>query len=251
MRRPVIAGNWKMFKTEAETRAFLRSSHRWLKTPSTAISSLPRRSPPLQPQSKPQKAQHITVAAQNLHWEREGAFTGEISMPMLVEAGCQYVILGHSERRHLFRRDRRNRPKKSALLAASAPIVCVGERSTSAKATITSRSEQPFEGGFASLTDADFSRILFAYEPVWAIGTGHTATPEIAEDAHRFISELAQNLAQLHEPPPAHPLWRQRQARQYQGPDGAAGYRWRPRRRRQPRREIIRVNCEFLSAAPS
>src|SRR6202022_2199088 len=134
----------------------------------------------------------ITIAAQDAHWEREGAFTGEVSMTMLVEAGCRAVILGHSERRQLFgeTNERVNRKIKAALEAGLAPIVCVGETLAEREANSTHAVlEKQFEEGFAALTGEDFSRILLAYEPVWAIGTGRTATPEIAAASHRYLRQ--------------------------------------------------------------
>jgi triosephosphate isomerase (TIM) len=193
-RHPVIAGNWKMFKTCADTRAFFEAFHPSVKAvkhcdiviapPFTAISAAVEAT----------KGTSIHIAAQNLNWEREGAFTGEISAGMISEAGCKYTIIGHSERRQYFGEtdETVHRKTQSALLAGLTPIVCVGEtlpeRESGAMPDVL---REQFEGGFDSLTQADFSRILIAYEPVWAIGTGRTATPEIAEDTHRFIRELA------------------------------------------------------------
>lgn len=183
-----------MFKTGAETRAFFEAFHPSVKAskhcdiviapPFTAIAAAVEAT----------KGSNIAIAAQNLHWEREGAFTGEISARMIVEAGCKYVIIGHSERRQFFGEtdETVHRKTQSALLAGLTPIVCVGETLPEREGgTMSGVLRRQFEGGFASLTEADFSRILIAYEPVWAIGTGRTATPEIAEDAHRFIRELA------------------------------------------------------------
>ena len=194
MRRPVIAGNWKMYKTQAATRAFFEAFHPLVAhshgceiivaPPFTALSAAVEAA----------RGSAILIAAQNAHWEREGAFTGEISMPMLVEAGCRGVIIGHSERRHLFGEtdESVNRKVRAALAANLTPIVCVGELLAEREAGLTHAVlKRQFEGGLASLTEADFSRILLAYEPVWAIGTGRTATPEIAADAHRFLRGLA------------------------------------------------------------
>ncbi|HEY1735008.1 MAG TPA: triose-phosphate isomerase [Methylovirgula sp.] len=193
-RRPVIAGNWKMFKTGAETRAFFDAFHPSVKAskhcdivvapPFTAIAAAVEAA----------QGSAIGIAAQNMHWEREGAFTGEISARMIVEAGCKYVLIGHSERRQYFGEtdESVHRKTQAALLAGLTPIVCVGETLPEREGGTTKDVlRRQFEGGFAALTEADFSRILIAYEPVWAIGTGRTATPEIAEDAHRFIRELA------------------------------------------------------------
>lgn len=193
-RRPVIAGNWKMYKTRADTRQFFETfkplvaaSHHCdivIAPPFTALSTAVEAA----------AGTAVAIAAQNAHWEREGAFTGEVSMPMLVETGCRGVIIGHSERRQYFGEtdESVNRKLKAALQAGLAPIVCVGELAAERDANMTQAVlKRQFEGGFAALTDVEFSRILLAYEPVWAIGTGRTATPEIAASAHGFLRELA------------------------------------------------------------
>ena len=183
-----------MYKTGAETRAFFEGFHPSVKAskhcdivvapPYTAIAAAVEAT----------QGSNIGIAAQNLHWEREGAFTGEISARMIVDAGCKYVIIGHSERRQYFGEtdESVHRKTQAALLAGLTPIVCIGETLPEREGGITKDVlRRQFDGGFAALTDESFSRILIAYEPVWAIGTGRTATPEIAEDAHRFIRELA------------------------------------------------------------
>ena len=183
-----------MYKTGAETRAFFEAFHPSVKAskhcdivvapPYTAIAAAVEAT----------EGSTIGIAAQNLHWEREGAFTGEISARMIVDARCKYVIIGHSERRQYFGEtdESVHRKTQAALLSGLTPIVCVGETLPEREGGITKDVlRRQFEGGFAALTDESFSRILIAYEPVWAIGTGRTATPEIAEDAHRFIRELA------------------------------------------------------------
>ena len=195
MRRPVIAGNWKMFKTQAETRASIEklrplvanSQHCDIVVapPFTALAAAVEAA----------RGSAISIAAQNGHWDKEGAFTGEVSMPMLVEAGCTGVIIGHSERRHIFHETNETVAKKTraALDFGLRPIVCVGETLAEREGNLTHAVlETQFEGAFAALTGDDFSRILLAYEPVWAIGTGRTATPEIASEAHRYLRELAQ-----------------------------------------------------------
>jgi triosephosphate isomerase (TIM) len=195
MRRPVIAGNWKMFKTQAETRASIEklrplvanSQHCDIVVapPFTALAAAVEAA----------RGSAISIAAQNGHWDKEGAFTGEVSMPMLVETGCTGVIIGHSERRHIFHETNEMVAKKvrAALDFGLRPIVCVGETLAEREGNLTHAVlETQFEGAFAALTGDDFSRILLAYEPVWAIGTGRTATPEIASEAHRYLRELAQ-----------------------------------------------------------
>jgi triosephosphate isomerase (TIM) len=139
------------------------------------------------------KGSGIGVAAQDVHWDAEGAHTGDISAGMLVDAGCSYVIIGHSERRHDHGEtdDQVNRKLKAALAAGLTPIVCVGETLEEREADETQKVlERQFQGGFAGLTPSDFSRIIMAYEPVWAIGTGRTATPEQAEESHAYLREL-------------------------------------------------------------
>jgi triosephosphate isomerase (TIM) len=194
MRRPVIVGNWKMFKTVAETRAFF-TAFKPLVAASTHCDIVV--APPftaLRAAAEAAAGSNIGISAQNMCWEKNGAFTGEVSAPMLLEAGCRYVILGHSERRHIFgETDEMIAKKVAAALGASlVPIVCVGEtldeREAGATETVLQRQ---WEGALAALTPEQFSRILLAYEPVWAIGTGRTATPEIASDAHRFLRTRA------------------------------------------------------------
>lgn len=193
MRRAVIAGNWKMFKTQEETRAFFaafmplaaQANHCdvIIAPPFTALAAA----------AEAVRGSQIGIAAQNVFWEREGAFTGEISPRMIHEAGCRAVIIGHSERRQLFGEtdENVNRRTKAALAEGLTPIVCVGETLDEREAARTHDVlRRQFDGGFAALTVADFSRILVAYEPVWAIGTGRTATPEIAAEAHGFIRKL-------------------------------------------------------------
>ena len=194
MRRRVIAGNWKMFKTQAETRAFfsafapLVSASRHcdivIAPPFTAIPAAVEAA----------KNTQIAISAQDVYWEKEGAFTGEVSTGMLVEAGCRYVIIGHSERRQFFGETDETVAKKTkaALGAGLRPIVCVGETLAHRESGQTQHVCQfQFTGGPGSLTADEFSRILIAYEPVWAIGTGRTATPEIAAEVHRFLRQCA------------------------------------------------------------
>jgi triosephosphate isomerase len=193
LRRPVIAGNWKMFKTQSETRVFFQafapavanSKHCDIVVapPYTAVASAVDAA----------RGSAIHIAAQNLHWENEGAFTGEVSAPMIADAGCNLVIIGHSERRQYFGEtdETVNKKIKSALAAGLTPIVCIGETLDERENNQTRDVlQRQCAGGFAELTPEEFSRILVAYEPVWAIGTGRTATPEIAAETHRHIRQL-------------------------------------------------------------
>jgi triosephosphate isomerase len=140
----------------------------------------------------------IRLGAQNLHWEPKGAFTGEISVAMLREAGCTHVIIGHSERRQLFGETNETVNKRlvAALAAGLTPIVCVGETLQERDADATVQVvERQVVAGLAGLSAADLARTVVAYEPVWAIGTGKTATPAQAQDVHRTIREQLAKLA--------------------------------------------------------
>ncbi len=194
MRRPVIAGNWKMYTTQAETRSFFsavlpltsRSTHCdiVIAPPYTALS----------PAVDATRGTPVAIAGQNLFWEAEGPFTGEVSAGMLVEAGCRAVIIAHSERRQYFGESDEscNKKVRAALAAGLTPILCVGETLAEREAGNTEQVlARQFRGGVAALTAAEFSRIILAYEPVWAIGTGRTATPEMAADAHGFLRQQA------------------------------------------------------------
>jgi len=193
-RRRVIAGNWKMFKTTAETRAFFsaflplvadsRNCDIVIAPPFTAIAAAVQAA----------AGSNVVIAGQDVYWEKEGAFTGEISPTMLAETGCRFVIIGHSERRQYF--DETNemvaKKTKAALAAGLTPIVCLGEMLAEREAGMTERvCRTQFRGSLGALTPEEFSRILLAYEPVWAIGTGKTATPDIAASAHRFLHQCA------------------------------------------------------------
>jgi len=194
MRKPVIAGNWKMYKTQEEARAFFAalkplvasSTHCeiFIGAPFTALAA----------SVAAVAGTAISISAQNVYWANEGAFTGEVSPRMLVEAGCRAVIIAHSERRQFFGEtdETANKKMKAALAAGLTPIFCVGETLTEREAgSMRNVLEKQFRQGLAGLTAAEFSRIIVAYEPVWAIGTGRTATPEMAAEAHKFLRELA------------------------------------------------------------
>jgi triosephosphate isomerase len=190
MRKPLIAGNWKMFKTVHDTVAHITELRRTLRDvihvdivvapPFTALAAAADRA----------RDSRIAVSAQNLHWEREGAFTGEVSAAMIHEAGAQYVIIGHSERRTLFGETNFTVNKKlSAALAADlCPIVCVGETLQQREANQTHDVlDQQLREGLDGFTAEQLEAMILAYEPVWAIGTGRNATPEQAQNAHAHI----------------------------------------------------------------
>jgi triosephosphate isomerase len=191
MRNTLVAGNWKLHKTSAETAELITSIRENTKgitqvdivvaPPFTALASA----------KKAIDSSNIGLAAQNLFWEEKGAFTGEIAPGMLVEIGCEWVIIGHSERRQYFGEtdETVNRRIKAALKAGLKPIVCVGEtlgvrESGKTEILLETQLSGAFDGIGADLFD---DTIVIAYEPVWAIGTGKTATPQEAQKTHSFI----------------------------------------------------------------
>jgi triosephosphate isomerase (TIM) len=189
-RRRVMAGNWKMYKTLAETRAFFDGFKPLVANANHCDIVIAPPYTSLCAAVEAAKGTRIGIGAQNLDWRKEGAFTGEVSAEMLADAGCRYVIIGHSERRQFFgETDSRVGQKcKTAVDAGLTPIVCVGELLADREEGRTEAVlSQQFIAGPGSLTADEFSRILLAYEPVWAIGTGKVATPEIAAAAHRFL----------------------------------------------------------------
>jgi triosephosphate isomerase len=190
-RKKLIAGNWKMNKTQAEARVLvedlLRDVGRFdgaeivLCPPFTALATV----------SELLSAEtNLRLGAQNLNEHASGAYTGEISAAMLKELYVRYVIIGHSERRQYYKEDNAtvNRKTKAALAAELKPIVCIGETLPEREADKWKKVlETQLTEGLAGFTEAEAHDIVLAYEPVWAIGTGKTATPEQAEEAHRFI----------------------------------------------------------------
>jgi triosephosphate isomerase (TIM) len=192
MVRPVIAGNWKMNKTIAEAVEFAVRLRQAYSTPPDRKVIIAPPFTALQAVAEAIRDSFILLAAQNLHEAEKGAYTGEISGAMLREAGCTCVIIGHSERRTLFAEtdDRINRKLRAALTTHLEPIFCVGE-------SLRQREEGETEAvirhqlkeGLNNLTTSDMKNVLIAYEPVWAIGTGKTASPGQAEEVHSFIRQ--------------------------------------------------------------
>jgi triosephosphate isomerase (TIM) len=190
MRKPVVAGNWKMYKTAAETAAFFEKFAVLVANASHAEIVVCAPFVNLAAAVMAVRWTVIGIGAQDVFWLKEGAYTGEISAPMLTAIGCRWVIVGHSERRQYFGETDETVLKKTvaALEAGLTPIVCLGERleEREARATEAVLGAQ-FDSGIAGLAPELFARIVIAYEPVWAIGTGKTATPQMAADAHRFL----------------------------------------------------------------
>ncbi len=188
MRRPVIAGNWKMYKTVAEAVALAGEIRSGASGNAEVVIAPPFTS--LAAVAGVVRGSAVSLAAQNMHAAVEGAFTGEVSPVMLKDVGCSHVILGHSERRQFFGETDEGVAKKAeaALAHGLCPIVCVGESLAERESDRTMEVvERQIERALRGLSADQVARILVAYEPVWAIGTGKVATPEQAQDVHAFL----------------------------------------------------------------
>lgn len=196
-----MAGNWKMYKTPAETHSFFEEFKPLVDGAKHCEIVICPPFPNLHTALKEARGTSIAVGAQNLYWGREGAVTGEVSGHMLQSAGCTYVIVGHSERRQYFNETEEDVLRKTiaALDYGLTAIVCVGEKLQERESGMTEGVLiQQFTGGIGGLASDQFEKILIAYEPVWAIGTGKTATPAIASEAHAIIRrEAAQRFGDL------------------------------------------------------
>jgi len=192
MKTPFICGNWKMYKTVAETVKYVKEFRSLVKDftgveivlapPFTAIHAA----------MEAARASNVAIAAQDLYWEREGAFTGEVSATMVREAGAEYVIVGHSERRTLLGETDAsvNRKTHAALAAGLVPIVCIGETLDQRERNETlDVLDRQIKTGLDSVTAEQIALLVVAYEPVWAIGTGRNATPAQAAEAHGHIRQ--------------------------------------------------------------
>lgn len=189
MRKPIIAGNWKMHNTMAEAKTLVKDLAALVAdaqaevvvcAPFTALAAA----------KEAAQGTNVKVGAQNIHWEAKGAFTGEISAAMLKEIGVEYVVVGHSERRQYFAEtdETVNKRTKAALAAGIIPIVCCGETLEEREANITEKIVgDQVKADLADLTAAEVASLVIAYEPVWAIGTGKTATAEQAQEIHAYI----------------------------------------------------------------
>jgi len=210
MRKKLMAANWKMYKTPDQTRDFFRDFLPLLEKHDRDEIAV---CPPfvnVPAAVEAAKGSNIAVGAQNMYWEKEGAFTGEISTGMLLAVGCTHVIIGHSERRQYFGEtdDTVNLKLKAALEAGLVPIVCVGEVLEEREAGLTEDVlRRQCLRAFHAISGKKAAKLVIAYEPVWAIGTGRTATPQLASEAHQVIrseagkalgEELAENLRILY-----------------------------------------------------
>lgn len=193
MRRPFIAGNWKMHLNRADAIALARAVVEGAKTMDGIDVAVCPPSVYLGAVAETVAGSPVGVGAQNCYHEKQGAFTGEISPAMLVDLQCQYVILGHSERRHIFHETDAEINKKvhAALAAGLIPIVCVGELLAEREQGRTGEViRQQFAGSLAGLSPQQLEITVIAYEPVWAIGTGRVATPEQAEEVHLDLRKI-------------------------------------------------------------
>jgi len=192
-RIPLMAGNWKMFKTGAEAVDVARKLVELVGDTKDREIMIAPTFTALAPVSEAVKGTAVSLGAQNLYWEKEGAFTGEISASMLVSAGCTHVIIGHSERRQFFGEtdETVNRKLGAAIANNLIPIVCVGESEVEREANQTfSILDKQVVKGLNGHSLEDLKTLVIAYEPIWAIGTGKTATPEQAQEVHQFIRGL-------------------------------------------------------------
>ena len=190
MRTPFIAANWKMYKTVHEAVSFIKEFRKLADAIHDVEIVVAPPFTALRPVVDAAHASSIGVAGQNLHWDREGAFTGEVSATMLKEAGAEYAIIGHSERRRLFGETDQtvNRKLGAAVAAQLTPIVCIGETLEERDANETLNVlDRQIKIGLDGLTGDQIAALVIAYEPVWAIGTGRNATPLQAAEAHSHI----------------------------------------------------------------
>ncbi len=196
-RRPLIAGNWKMFKTGAEA---VETARQLVDLVADFSASDVMIAPPftaLAPVAEILKKSRIQLGAQNLYWENEGAFTGEISPLMLISAGCRYVIIGHSERRQYFGETDHSVNKRinAANTHGLIPIFCIGESEQQRESEQTfSVLDKQIKNGLEGLVADNLKTLVIAYEPVWAIGTGKTATSDQAQEVHKFLRSLVDEL---------------------------------------------------------
>ena len=194
MRKKVIAANWKMYKTPEQTKSFFEAFLHGVQAHERDEIVVCPPYPCLATAVSAARDTNVRIGAQNVHWAKEGAFTGEISTGILLALGCTHAIVGHSERRQYFAEtdDTVNAKLKAALESGLIPIVCVGEVVQEREAGRTEEVlRRQVSRAFCSISGAQAGTIIVAYEPVWAIGTGKTATPQMAVDAHAIIRDEA------------------------------------------------------------
>jgi len=196
-RKPLIAGNWKMFKTAREAGDTAGKLAGLVKDVSDRDVMIAPPFTALTTVSEKLKGSGVSLGAQNLYWEKEGAFTGEISPGMLISAGCEFVILGHSERRQFFGETDETVNKKihAAIQEGLIPILCVGESENEREAEQTiSVLDKQIKKGLEGFSSEYLKSLVIAYEPIWAIGTGKTATRDQAQEVHKFLRDSIEKL---------------------------------------------------------
>ena len=197
MRKHFIAGNWKMNKNVKDAKLLAVTLKNKLVGVNDVTIAVCPGAVCIEPVADILKDSNISVGAQNMYFEKEGAFTGEISTEMIASAGAKYVILGHSERRQIFNETDEliNKKIRAALMGGLLPIFCIGETLQEREQNKTfSVIENQVTNGLKNFTKSDMLKITIAYEPVWAIGTGKTATKEQAQEVHKFIRDLLKKL---------------------------------------------------------
>jgi triosephosphate isomerase (TIM) len=195
-RKPLIAGNWKMYKTISEAVKTAREMVKLLKVPPNAEVMIAPGYVLLNAVAREVEQSCISVGAQDLFWEKEGAYTGAVSAAMLVSAGCKYVIIGHSERRQYFAETDHtvNLKIRTALEGGLVPILCVGETEIQRESQETfSILDKQIKMGLKDFSCDELEKLVLAYEPVWAIGTGKTATSNQAQEVHEFLRSIIEN----------------------------------------------------------
>jgi len=192
-RRPLIAGNWKMYHTSAEAADFVRQFVPMVSAVEDRDIMIAPAFPALEIVARGIQGSRVALGAQNVFWETEGAYTGEVSAKMLAAAGCRYVIIGHSERRQYFGETDAtiNRKLRATLKAGLIPVMCIGETEKERDAEKTfSVLDNQLKKGLESFVAEELGSLVIAYEPVWAIGTGKTASSAQAQEAHHFIRSV-------------------------------------------------------------
>ena len=195
-RKKFVAGNWKMYTSQAQAKELASAVAKGVTSEAVTVAVCPP-FPWLTAVAEMIKGSRVALGAQDCHYEKEGAFTGSVSPQMLLDAGCRYVIIGHSERRHgLHENDELlNKKSKAALAAGLEVIFCIGELLSEREANQTeSILHRQLTAGLAGLTPAQMGKLVIAYEPVWAIGTGKVATDQQAQDAHAFVRKTVAGL---------------------------------------------------------
>ncbi len=199
MRKPMLAGNWKMNMTATEAVKFVSVLKGKVNNVTEREIVVCPVFTALSPVAEVIKDSNIRLGAQNVYWEEAGAFTGEVSAAMLKDSGCELIIIGHSERRQYFgETDQTVNKKIKKVLEAGGltPIVCIGEKLEERENELTFKVvETQIKEGLKGLKPDDINKLVIAYEPVWAIGTGRTATPQQAEEVHAFIREILSQIA--------------------------------------------------------